>query len=67
MVGNKTAMIQSVAENSRPFFGLSDDDKLTLINHSENMTYRVDCSNGETVVVTITPSRDAVKQWVCEA
>lgn len=53
MVGNKTAMIQSIAENSRPFFGLSDDDKLTLINHSENMTYRVDCSNGEKLILRV--------------
>lgn len=46
-------LIQIVAESSRPFFGLSDDDSVTLINHSENMTYRIDRSNGEKRILRV--------------
>jgi Ser/Thr protein kinase RdoA (MazF antagonist) len=46
-------LIQVVAENSRPFFALSDDDRFTLINHSENMTYRIDRSNGEKLILRV--------------
>ncbi len=47
------ALIRIVAENSRPFFGLSDDDRFTLINHSENMTYRIDRSDGEKRILRV--------------
>jgi len=43
--------IQILVENSRPFFGLSDDDTITLINHSENMTYRIGRANGEKLIL----------------
>jgi Ser/Thr protein kinase RdoA (MazF antagonist) len=45
-------LIRIVAENSRPFFALADDS-FTLINHSENMTYRIDCSNGEKLILRV--------------
>lgn len=44
---------QTVAENSRPYFGLSDDDKFTLINHSENVTYRIDRANDEKLILRV--------------
>ena len=46
-------LIQNVAENSRPFFALSDDDRFTLINHSENMTYRIDRPTGEKLILLV--------------
>jgi len=46
-------LLAIVAENSRPFFALADDDSFTLINHSENMTYRIDCANGEKLILRV--------------
>jgi len=46
-------LTQNLAEKARPFFGLSDDDRVTLINHSENMTYRIDRVNGEKLILRV--------------
>lgn len=46
-------LTQILAEKARSVFGLSDDDSVTLINHSENMTYRIDRVNGEKVILRV--------------
>ena len=33
---------QILADHSRSFYGLSEDDQVTLLNHSENMTYLIE-------------------------
>ena len=45
------SQIQALAENARSYFGLSDEDKVTLINVSENMTYRIDRAGGEKLIL----------------
>ena len=45
--------IQILVENSRPLFGLSDNDTVRLINHSENMTYRIDRANGKKLILRL--------------
>jgi Ser/Thr protein kinase RdoA (MazF antagonist) len=47
------SQIQALAENARSYFGLSDEDKVTLINVSENMTYRIDRVGGEKLVLRV--------------
>ena len=47
------SQIQVLAENARSFFGLSEDDKVSLINHSENMTYRIDRGSGEKLILRV--------------
>lgn len=47
------SQIQVLAENARSYFGLSDDDKVTLINISENMTYRIDRAGGEKLILRV--------------
>ncbi len=47
------SQIQALAENARSYFGLSDEDKVTLINVSENMTYRIDRAEGEKLILRV--------------
>lgn len=47
------SQIQALAENARSYFGLSDDDEVTLINISENMTYRIDRAGGEKLILRV--------------
>ncbi len=46
-------LTQILTEKARSFFALTDDDRATLINHSENMTYRIDRVNGEKLIMRV--------------